>query len=208
MGTWKLNEAKSKFAPGTTKNNTVVYAAAGDNVKVTVDGVDRRRQADAQRVDGQVRRQGLPGHRRSDLGHAVVQEVDDHTLALTVKKGGKVTITGHIVVSADGKSRTVTTSGTDAKGARVHQHRGLRQAVVQARSPLTSPPAAGEGRGEGGALLLSSRHLIPSARISPRSVRLEPTPMLSRSTPRPAVYVFRLSRVEDGRGGIHVTTKE
>src|SRR5271165_5521655 len=40
MGTWKLNEAKSKFPPGASKNNTVVYEAAGDNVKVTVDGVD------------------------------------------------------------------------------------------------------------------------------------------------------------------------
>src|SRR6202162_1257570 len=41
MGTWKLNEAKSKFAPGAAKNHTVVYEAAGDNVKVTVDGTDR-----------------------------------------------------------------------------------------------------------------------------------------------------------------------
>src|SRR5438270_6495156 len=40
MGTWKLNEAKSKFSPGATKNQTVVYEAAGDNVKVVVDGVD------------------------------------------------------------------------------------------------------------------------------------------------------------------------
>ena len=40
MGTWKLNEAKSKLAPGMPKNNTVVYEAAGDNVKVTVDGTD------------------------------------------------------------------------------------------------------------------------------------------------------------------------
>ena len=39
MGTWKLNEAKSKFSPGATKNQTVVYEDAGDSVKVTVDGV-------------------------------------------------------------------------------------------------------------------------------------------------------------------------
>src|SRR5438477_5735102 len=37
-GTWKLNEAKSKIAPNAPKNNTVVYEAAGDNVKITVDG--------------------------------------------------------------------------------------------------------------------------------------------------------------------------
>ena len=32
MGTWKLNEAKSKFA-GKTRNHTVVYEPAGDQVK-------------------------------------------------------------------------------------------------------------------------------------------------------------------------------
>src|SRR5579864_6361127 len=40
MGTWKLNEGKSRFAAGAAKNTTVVYAEAGDMVKVTVDGVD------------------------------------------------------------------------------------------------------------------------------------------------------------------------
>ena len=39
MGTWKLNEAKSKFA-GKARNHTVVYEASGDQTKVTVDGVD------------------------------------------------------------------------------------------------------------------------------------------------------------------------
>lgn len=40
MGTWKLNAAKSKLVPGAPKNDTVVYEAVGDNVKVTVDGTD------------------------------------------------------------------------------------------------------------------------------------------------------------------------
>ena len=35
------------------------------------------------------------------------------------KKGGKITISGRIVISLDGKSRTVTTSGTDSKGNKV-----------------------------------------------------------------------------------------
>src|SRR5215470_7824084 len=38
IGTWKLNEAKSKIAAGSPKFTTVVYEAAGDSVKVTVDG--------------------------------------------------------------------------------------------------------------------------------------------------------------------------
>jgi len=38
MATWKLNEAKSKLSSRAPKNTTVIYEAAGDNVKVTVDG--------------------------------------------------------------------------------------------------------------------------------------------------------------------------
>jgi hypothetical protein len=40
-------------------------------------------------------------------------------MELTNKKGGKVTVSGRIVVSADGKTRTVTVSGTDAKGIKM-----------------------------------------------------------------------------------------
>jgi hypothetical protein len=43
-------------------------------------------------------------------------KIDDRTLGLTVKKGGKVVGTGRVAVAADGKSRTVTISGTNAKG--------------------------------------------------------------------------------------------
>src|SRR5713101_8471677 len=43
-------------------------------------------------------------------------KIDDHTLGFNVKKGGKVTTSGRVVVSADGKSRTVTTSRTDPQG--------------------------------------------------------------------------------------------
>jgi len=42
--------------------------------------------------------------------------IDDHTLGITGKKGGKVTLTGRIAASADGKTRTVTVSGTDSTG--------------------------------------------------------------------------------------------
>ena len=42
MGTWKLNESKSKLTPGTVKNTTVVYDGhrIRDKVTVTTDGVD------------------------------------------------------------------------------------------------------------------------------------------------------------------------
>ena len=40
LGTWKLSEAKSKIGPGLRKNSTVVYEAAGNSVKVTIDGTE------------------------------------------------------------------------------------------------------------------------------------------------------------------------
>src|SRR6185369_12002699 len=40
MGTWKLNEAKSKLPAGIRKNTSVTYSAAGDQIKVTTDGTE------------------------------------------------------------------------------------------------------------------------------------------------------------------------
>jgi hypothetical protein len=119
MGTWKLNEAKSQIGPGAPKNATVVYEAAGDSVKITVDGVD----ADAKpthhewtgKFDG--KDYSVTGDPASDMRS--YRRVNNHILAMTVKKGGKVTMTGRITVSADGKSRTVSTSGTDAQGMKI-----------------------------------------------------------------------------------------
>src|SRR5260370_12348606 len=119
MGTWKLNEAKSKLATGTPKNTTVVYEAAGDNVKVTIDGTGNDGSPTHNEWTGKFDGKDYPvtGDPNSDARS--ITKIDDRTLAFKVKKDGKVTISGRIVVSADGKSRTVTTSGTDSKCTKV-----------------------------------------------------------------------------------------
>ena len=118
MGTWKLNEAKSKFSPGASKNKTVVYEAAGESVKVTVDGVDGNGSPTHNEWTGKFDGKLYPvtGDPTSDTRS--YRKINSRTLALTGKKDGKVTLTGRIVVSANGKTRTVTTTGTDAKGKR------------------------------------------------------------------------------------------
>jgi len=120
MGTWKLNEAKSKFSPGAPKNHTVVYEASDDNVKVTVDGTDRDGKPTHNEWTGKFDGKDYPvtGDPNSDMRSYT--KVDDHTLGLNLKKGGKITTSGRIVVSPDGKSRTVTTSGTDPQGKKVN----------------------------------------------------------------------------------------
>jgi hypothetical protein len=119
MGTWKLNEAKSKLASGMPKNNTVVYEAAGDNVKVTVDGTDKAGKPAHNEWTGKFDGKDYPvtGDPTSDARS--YKTVDDHTLELTIKKDGKVAASGRIVVAADGKTRTITMSGTDPQGKRV-----------------------------------------------------------------------------------------
>ena len=120
MGTWKLNEAKSKFSPGSTKNQTVVYEAASDQVKVTVDGVDGNGQPTHNEWTGKFdgKYYAVTGDPTSDTRS--YRRINSRTLALSAKKASKVVLTGTITVSRNGKTRTVVTNGTDAKGKRVH----------------------------------------------------------------------------------------
>ena len=118
MGTWKLNESKSKFSPGAVKNTTVVYEAVGGNVKVTVDGTDGDGKPAHNEWTGKFDGKDYPVTGDPSLDTRSYKKVNDHTLALANKKDGKVTVTGRIVISDDGKSRTVTTKGTDSKGGK------------------------------------------------------------------------------------------
>lgn len=120
MGTWKLNEAKSKLVAGTTKNNTVVYEMAGDNIKVTVDGVDGKGNAFHSEWTGKFDGKDYPvtGDPSSDMRSA--KKINDRHLDLTVKKDGKVIATGKVVIAADGKSRTLTVNSTDPAGKKIH----------------------------------------------------------------------------------------
>jgi hypothetical protein len=116
MGTWKLNEAKSKFSPGSPKNLTVVYEAAGDSVKVTVDGVDGAGSPTHNEWTGKFDGKSYPVTGDPTADTRAYGKINNRTLTLTNKKDGKVVIRGRIVVSADGRTRTLTTTGRNAKG--------------------------------------------------------------------------------------------
>jgi hypothetical protein len=115
-GTWKLNEAKSKITAGTPKNSTVIYEAVGDNMKVTIDGTAPDGTATHSEWTGKFDGKDYPstGNPKEDMRS--VKQIDEHTLHVTSKKDGKVVLTAHVVVAPDGKSRTVTATGTDAQG--------------------------------------------------------------------------------------------
>lgn len=119
LGTWKLNESKSKFGEGAGKTLMVVWEKAGDQEKCTVDGLD----ADGKKVHtvwtGKLDGKDYPitGDATSDTRSFNLRS--DNTIEMVSKKDGKTVGEGSIVVSADGKTRTVTNTMTNAKGEKV-----------------------------------------------------------------------------------------
>jgi hypothetical protein len=117
MGTWKLNEGKSKFAPGATKNTTVTYTPAkGDMIKCTVDGgvrmVSPIHWTWVGKFDGKPYQiKGSPS-----FDALTYKPVNDRTNKTTAMKAGKVVMTATITVAKDGRSRVVTLMGTGANG--------------------------------------------------------------------------------------------
>lgn len=116
LGTWKLNEAKSKIPAGSSKNLTVKYEAAGDSMKATIDGVDGQGKPTHTEWTGKFDGKDYPVTGDPTADTRSIKQVDAHNYQLTVKKAGKVTMTGKAVISADGMSRTINVSGKDSMG--------------------------------------------------------------------------------------------
>ena len=116
MGTWKLNEGKSKLVKSMGKNNTVLYESAGRTVKITVDGVDAKGHATHNEWAGRFDGKDYPVKGDPNIDTRSYKKVTDHILDMANKKDGKVMTTGQVVVSDDGKSRTVTVTGVDPNG--------------------------------------------------------------------------------------------
>ena len=117
VGTWKLNVSKSKFTPGPApQEETRVYEAQAEGINVTVKTIEADGHTATMHISANYDGKDYPVTGDPNTDTRSYKKVNDHTLAFANKKGDKVTISGRGVVSADGKSRTVTISGTDSKG--------------------------------------------------------------------------------------------
>src|ERR1051326_5998662 len=115
-GTWKLNTAKSKPAAGAAHYDTVTIASEGANMKVTLDGTDAAGKPVHSEWVGKYDGKPYPIKGNPDMDSGAYKKVNEHTFEYTGMKGGKAATSAKITYSADGKSRTVTSSVTDAKG--------------------------------------------------------------------------------------------
>jgi len=116
IGTWKLNAAKSKYAPGPgPRSSTRTYVAQGTGVKVTVETVaaDGSHNSNSYTANYDDKDNPLPGSSTADT---IALKRSGNTVKFTLKKGGKVVSTGTNVVSKDGKVMTITQTGTNAGG--------------------------------------------------------------------------------------------
>jgi hypothetical protein len=119
VGTWKLNDVKSKIGAGMPKNNTVTYTAEGDSYKCVIDGTDGAGKPAHTEWTGKFDGKDYPVTGDPNNDTRAISKVDAHHYKVTQKKAGKVTSSGTITLAPDGKSRTVAITATDASGKKV-----------------------------------------------------------------------------------------
>ena len=122
LGTWMLNVSTSTYSPGPApKSQTLKIEAWGeDGLTYVADGIgadDKPTHSEFQaKFDGMdYEFKGNP-----DADTLSYKRIDANTLEATLKLKGKPTFTANVVVSADGTTRTVTQTGTDAQGRAVN----------------------------------------------------------------------------------------
>ena len=120
IGSWKLNEEKSKFSPGSPKSTMATYEAVGDNVKVTIDGTSFDGKPTHTEWTGKFDGKDYPVTGDSHQTAREYTRVNANSIKFKVKNGDKVLLSGTMVVSADGKTRTVKAKGKSADGKKIN----------------------------------------------------------------------------------------
>jgi hypothetical protein len=119
LGTWKLNESKSTFGDGAGKTTLVVWEKVGKQQKCTVDGTDADGKKTHTVWTGKLDGKDYPVTGDAEADTRSFKLNGEHKIDMVSKKNGKTVGDGTIVVAEDGKTRTVTSTMTNAKGEKV-----------------------------------------------------------------------------------------
>jgi hypothetical protein len=120
VGTWKMNAAKTKYKTGTApKEQTVTISESGSDMITKVDGT----AADGTKIaiTYSMPTAGGTGKIISSSAYDGVSGklIGTNEREIHYMKGGKDVYTAHSKLSADGKTLTVNTKGTNALGQNV-----------------------------------------------------------------------------------------
>jgi hypothetical protein len=121
VGTWKLNLDKSKYSPGPApKSQTLTIEASDGGIKYTSDGENA--EGSSVHVEFTAKYDGMdnPVTGSPAFDSIALKRIDANTIESTTKKDGTVMATSRTVISKDGKTRTVTIKGKNAKGQDVN----------------------------------------------------------------------------------------
>jgi hypothetical protein len=99
--------------------HALVYEAAGAGIKVTVDQVPADGPAIHYAYTANYDGKDVPVVGSPNGDTAARTRVNATATTLVNKQGGKILSTLTLVVSADGKTLTITTTGQDAKGQKI-----------------------------------------------------------------------------------------
>ena len=120
-GTWKVNLVKSKFDPGPApKSLTATIKVENDVETFMSEGVDAAGNPTHVMFTAKFGGPDVPVMGIPYADTIALKRVGMNQIVGTYKKGGKVTVTVHVVVSADGKSRRLTYDGKNQDGKAVH----------------------------------------------------------------------------------------
>jgi hypothetical protein len=121
IGTWKFNAAKSTYTPGPPpKSATIAYEEAADGIKRTGESVDAEGKTTSFQYTAKYDGNEYPVI-GSDLYETItLKRINDQTTEATLKKSGKVVSNARRVVSKDGKVMTLTITGSNPKGEKMH----------------------------------------------------------------------------------------
>jgi hypothetical protein len=121
VGTWVLNVAKSKYTPGPPpKEQTTIFEAAGQGLKVTTKGTDSAGKPTMTTYTANYDGKDYPVTGNPDWDMVSLKRINANTVEFTRKRAGKVVQTATSVVSKDGKTRTITSTGVNAQGQKIH----------------------------------------------------------------------------------------
>jgi len=116
-GTWKLNPAKSTFSPGPApKSMTITYTPVGDSLKIVVEVVPPEGAPQHWEMTAAYDGKGHPVMGNPDADMITLRRIDESKGESTFTKGGKVMAVNARTLSADGKTLTIATKGTNAQG--------------------------------------------------------------------------------------------
>jgi len=117
IGTWKLKGAMPNVGADSPTSVTLTYEAVGTGVKATLDMVGANGALAHMEFSGDYDGKDNPITGSSQVGDVVaLTRLDASTVRLFHKRDGKVIRTETAVVSSDGKTMTVTTTGTTPSG--------------------------------------------------------------------------------------------